>query len=90
METRPTITPPATSGIPNSRCSAIAPPMTSARSVAAAMSSACTQNARRRVVGSRWPSSSGRLRPVTSPSFADWYCTSTAMRFAATSTHTSR
>ncbi len=64
--------------------------MTSATSVAAAMSSACTQNARRRVVGSRWPSSSGRLRPVTSPSFADWYCTSTAMRFAATSTHTSR
>ena len=33
---------------------------------------------------------SGRLRPVTIPSFADWYCTKTAIALAATSTQTSR
>ena len=64
--------------------------MTSARSVAAATSSACTQKARRGPVDSRWPSSSGRLDPVTMPSFADWYCTKTAIALAATSTQTSR
>ena len=71
-------------------CRAMAPPITSARSVAAATISACTQYARRRPRGIRCPSSSGSERPVTSPSFAERYCTSMAIRFAATSTQTSR
>ena len=40
------IIPPASSGRPNSRCRAMAPPRTSARSVAMATSSACTQSPR--------------------------------------------
>ncbi len=43
IEITPTITPPASSGIPKRMCRAIAPPITSARSVAAATSSAWTQ-----------------------------------------------
>ncbi len=43
IETAPVITPPQSSGMPNSRLSATAPPMTSAMSVAIATSSACTQ-----------------------------------------------
>ena len=43
IETPPTISPPHTSGSPNRICSAIAPPSTSARSVAAATSSAWSQ-----------------------------------------------
>ncbi len=86
----PTITPPSSIGTPNSRYSAIAPPITSAMSVAAATSSACTQYNRRGQVESRSPMSSGRLRPVTMPTFADWYCTITAIRFATMSTQSSR
>ena len=43
IEITPVITPPASSGRPNNRFSATAPPMISARSVAIATSSACTQ-----------------------------------------------
>ena len=43
IETVPVITPPHSSGTPNSRFSATAPPMTSAMSVAIATSSACSQ-----------------------------------------------
>ena len=68
----------------------MAPPTTSARSVAAATTSACTQKARRQNGLSRSPRISGRLLPVTIPSLADWYWTSTAMTLAATRTHTSR
>lgn len=42
-DTTPVMTPPSTSGTPNSRLSAMAPPITSARSVAAATTSACAQ-----------------------------------------------
>ena len=61
IDTTPTITPPHSSGMPNRMWSAIAPPMTSARSVAAATSSACSQNAIRGPRRNRPPSSSGRL-----------------------------
>ena len=60
-------------GKPNSRLRAIAPPITSARSVAMAMTSACMKNMNRPALPIRSPSSSGRLLPVTMPSFADWY-----------------
>lgn len=68
----------------------MAPPTTSAMSVAAATSSACAQNASRGPRRRRSPRTSGSDRPVTSPSLADWYCTSTAMALAATSTQSSR
>ena len=42
-DTVPVMTPPHSSGMPNSRLRATAPPMTSAMSVAIATSSACTQ-----------------------------------------------
>ncbi len=42
-DTTPVITPPTSSGSPNSRFNAMAPPTTSARSVAIATSSACSQ-----------------------------------------------
>ena len=47
IETVPVMRPPQSSGTPNSRLSATAPPITSARSVAIATSSACSQYARR-------------------------------------------
>ena len=47
IETVPVMSPPQSSGMPNSRFSATAPPMTSAMSVAMATSSACSQYARR-------------------------------------------
>ena len=84
------MTPPASNGRPNSRFSATAPPITSAMSVAPATISAWAQYRRRRLVPRRFPRISGRLMPVARPSFADWYCTSTAMALAMTSTHTSR
>ena len=43
IETVPVMTPPQMRGMPNSRYSATAPPITSARSVAMATSSACSQ-----------------------------------------------
>jgi hypothetical protein len=90
IDTMPTMTPPRSSGRSKRMFKAIAPPITSARSVAAATSSACAQYSNRPARGMRSPSSSGRLFPVTNPSFADRYCTTTANTFAATSTHTSR
>ena len=68
----------------------MAPPTTSAMSVAAATTSACIQNASRGVRRIRCPSTPGSESPVTRPSFADWYWTRTAIAFAATSTHSSR
>ncbi len=43
IDTVPVITPPQSRGMPNSRFSATAPPITSAMSVAIATSSACSQ-----------------------------------------------
>jgi hypothetical protein len=75
----------------NSRLSATAPPMTSAMSVAIATSSACSQYARRpHGLRMRRPSVSGRLCPVTIPSFADRYWISHAITLPSTTTHTSR
>ena len=77
--------------MPNSRFSATAPPMTSAMSVAIATSSACSQYARRaQRLRMRRPSVSGRLWPVTIPSFAERYWMSHAMTLPSTTTHTSR
>ena len=90
IDTTPTIRPPANNGTPNRIHSAIAPPITSARSVAATTISAWAQNASRAGRGSRSPINAGRLRPATRPSLADRYCTSTAIRLASTRTQTSR
>ncbi|MDQ1200063.1 hypothetical protein QE449_000681 [Rhodococcus sp. SORGH_AS303] len=68
----------------------MAPPITSARSVAIATASACTQNARRGQGRMRSPSISGSDRPETRPSLAERYWISTAIALAATSTHTRR
>src|SRR5699024_11401586 len=69
---------------------ALAPPLPSAGSVAMATISACDHYASLDLRLSRSPSRLGRDLPETSPSFEDRYWTSTAMRFAATRTHTSR
>jgi hypothetical protein len=82
--------PPSSSGKSKRIFNAIAPPITSARSVAMATISACDQYASLDLRLSRSPSRLGRDLPETSPSFEDRYWTSTAMRFAATRTHTSR
>ena len=84
------ITPPVNSGMPKSRFSAIAPPITSARSVAMATSSACTHMSRDTGRGKVSRHISGRSRPVAMPSFAVRVWISIAMRFAATITHSSR
>ena len=55
-----------------------------------AMISACTHNPQVTCRGSASRASSGRLRPVATPTLADRYCTSIAIRFAAMITHTSR
>ncbi|GAA3528814.1 hypothetical protein GCM10022222_09830 [Amycolatopsis ultiminotia] len=75
---------------PNSKCSAIAPPTISAAPVATATISACAQNNSRGIRLIRLPRNSGSDRPVTIPSFAERYCTSTALAFATTSTRASR
>ena len=90
VDTAPMMQPPTNSGRPNSSFSAIAPPITSARSVAMAITSACMKNMKRPASPSRSPKISGKLLPVTMPSFADWYWMSTLMQLANTSTHTSR
>ena len=84
------ISPAANGGTPNSRFSAIAAPTNSARSVAIAMISACTQSPQVAGRGRCARHSSGRFMPVAMPTFADRYCTSIAIRFAATITQTSR
>ena len=89
MDTAPIRQPPVSSGSPSSRWRAMAPPITSARSVAAATSSAWAQKARRERRPRRSPSTSGSERPVTMPSLALWYWMRTAMVLARTRTHTS-
>jgi len=90
IETTPTMQPPASSGRPKSRWRAIAPPITSARSVAMATSSAWRKKAILLAGLIRGRRAWGRERPVTMPSLALWYWMSTAMALARTSTHTSR
>ena len=77
-------------GIPKSRLIAIAAPMNSARSVAIAITSACSQSRIETRRGKRSRQTSGRFRPVAIPSFAliDWM--SIAIRFAPSTTHSSR
>ena len=55
-----------------------------------ATNSACTQYASRRPRRIRAPTASGSDCPLTSPSFADRYCTRHAMTLATTITQTSR
>ena len=89
-DTIPVITPPVSSGRSNSRYNAMAPPITSARSVAIATNSACSQYVNRfgrRILA---PTASGSDIPLTKPSFADRYCTRQAIALATTMTQTSR
>ena len=75
--------------MPNSRWKPIAAPRNSARSVAIAITSAWIQSRIdvRREKRSR--QTSGRLRPVAIPSFAESVWISIAIRFEATITQTS-
>ncbi len=84
------ISPDGSSGMPKSRLSPIAAPTNSAMSVAIATSSACTHSPTETGRGYVSRHSSGRSRPVTTPSLADWYCTSIAIRLASTTTQMSR
>ena len=76
--------------MPKRRLRPIAAPMNSARSVAIAITSACSQSPTvvRREKRSR--QTSGRFRPVAMPSLAliDWI--TIAIRFAASTTQSSR
>ena len=90
IETSPVITPPTSNDRSNNRFNAMAPPTTSAKSVAIATSSACTQYPSRVEREERPRTASGNDMPVTTPNFADRYCTSPAITFAATMTHTSK
>jgi hypothetical protein len=83
------IRPETNSGTPNSRLSAIAAPMNSARSVAIAISSAWIQRPNEAFLGSRSRHSSGRFLPVARPSFADSVWISMPIRLAARITHSS-
>ena len=58
--------------------------------MAIAISSAWIQSPSDAVRGKCSRQSSGRLRPVTMPTFAERYWISIAIRFAATITHSSR
>ena len=77
------------SGMPKTRFRPSAAPTNSARSVAIAISSACNHRKITSGDGNRSRQTSGRLRPVAMPSFAliDWI--SMAIRFAASTTHSS-
>ena len=76
--------------VPSSSWKPIAAPRNSARSVAIAITSACTQS-RNDVRRENWSrQTSGRLRRVAMPSFADSVWISIAIRFEATITQTSR
>ena len=55
-----------------------------------ATASACTQSPNVTGLGIVSRQSSGRFRSEAIPIFADRYCTSIAIRLAATITHTSR
>ena len=76
--------------MPKSRLRPSAAPTTSAMSVAIATTSACSQRpieVRRENVSRQ---SSARFLPVAIPSFADWVCTTIAIRLAARITQSSR
>ena len=78
---------PATRGVTwKSRFSPIAAPTNSARSVAIAISSACAHSIRVTARGNRSRHSSGRSRPVATPTLADRYCTIMAIRLASATT----
>lgn len=89
-EITPVMIPPSGSGNPNRMRKAMAPPITSATSVAMATISACAQKVSRSGRLIRLPIAAGSDRPVTSPSFADRYCTRPAATLAATMTHSSK
>ena len=55
-----------------------------------ATASACSQSPKVTGLGIESRQSSGRFRSDAIPIFADMYCTSIAIRLAATMTHTSR
>ena len=81
--------PAGSSGTPNSRLMPTAAPTNSARSVAIAMTSACSHSSALARRPNRSRHSSGRLRPVASPALEVRYCTKTAIRLAITITHAS-
>ena len=68
----------------------MAPPRTSARSVAMATSSACTHSPRVTGFGKWSRHSSGRLFPVAMPALAERYWMSMAIRLLTTRTQISR
>ncbi len=68
----------------------MAAPTNSARSVAIAISSACTQRPIETGRGKCSRQSSARFLPVTMPTLADRYWISIAIRLAARITHSSR
>ncbi len=78
------IRPAASNGVPKSRLSPIEAPTNSARSVAIAISSAWTHSPPDTIRGRTSWHSCGKSLPVATPTFADRYCTSIAIRFAAT------
>ena len=84
------ITPPTSSGRPKSSRSAMAPPSTSARSVAMATNSACSHSPRVTGCGKWSRHSSARLFPVAMPALAERYWISMAIRLLTTSTQISR
>ena len=66
-----------------------AAPTNSARSVAIATSSACTQRNHVTGRGNRSRATSARFCPVAIPSFAESDCTTIAIRFAMSTTQSS-
>ena len=76
--------------MPNTRLRPIAPPTTSATSVAIATTSAWIQRKTLTPVGYRSRHSSGRLRWVTRPSFEVEYWINIPARLATTMTQTRR
>lgn len=89
-ETTAVIAAAGSSGMPNSRFKAIAPPMNSARSVAMATSSPWAHSIQVSGRGRCVRHSVGRSWPVAMPSLADSAWTNMASRLAAAITHSSR
>ena len=81
--TTPVINAAGKSAIPNSRWRPSAAPRNSARSVAIAITSACTQRPTEVLFEKLSRQSSGRLRPVAIPTLADSVWISIAIRFEA-------
>ncbi len=77
------------SATPSRRWKPIAAPRNSARSVAIAIASAWIQSPNETRLEKRSRQTSGRLRPVAMPSFADSIWISIAIRFETTITQTS-